>query len=404
MRQKNTGLFCLKKSKESKGEAMRRIKLWTVYFLRFILKAVYIVPVKKRRIYLSSNRGTSISCNPWYIFEYMREKYPHTFEYIWEYDKEADPMEDVKYVKPHTAASVFYMLTSGIIISNDGIGSFIPKRKSQCFINTWHGGGAYKRVGGDTIQDPKDPEVIINRICGGQTDVFLSGCKKFTEVMHIAKAVPTERFLECGMPRNDFLIHGTDKDVKGKVYRYFGLDPETKIVLFAPTYRGVEGNANFDLEIDIKGCIEALKKRFGGEWVFLMRKHHFVEHVDTEGCIDAGDYPDMQELLYTVDVFITDYSSTIWDYSLTYKPGFLFAPDFDQYESERNFYSDPETWAFPIAKTNQELQKLILDYDDDKNREKIETHHELLGDMESGHATETVVRTIRNFLVKERNR
>ena len=106
------------------------------------------------------------------------------------------------------------------------------------FINTWHGGGAYKRVGGDTIQDPKDPEVIINRICGGQTDVFLSGCKKFTEVMHIAKAVPTERFLECGMPRNDFLIHGTDKDVKGKVYRYFGLDPETKIVLFAPTYRG----------------------------------------------------------------------------------------------------------------------------------------------------------------------
>ena len=133
MRQKNTGRFCLKKSKESKGEAMRRIKLWTVYFLRFILKAVYIVPVKKRRIYLSSNRGTSISCNPWYIFEYMREKYPHTFEYIWEYDKEADPMEDVKYVKTAYRGFCFYMLTSGIIISNDGIGSSSQNGKASVY-------------------------------------------------------------------------------------------------------------------------------------------------------------------------------------------------------------------------------------------------------------------------------
>lgn len=393
-------LFCLKRSKESKGESMKHIKLWIVYILRFVCKGIYLIPVKKRRIYLSSNRGTSLSCNPWYLFEYMREKYPGTFEYIWEYDKEAEPMDKVKYVKPHTVASIYYMLTSGIIISNDGIGSFIPKRKSQCFINTWHGGGAYKRVGGDTIQDPNDPEVKINKICGGQTDAFLSGCKKFTEVMHVAKAVPTERFLECGMPRNDFLINGTDKDIRGKVYRYFGLDPEKKIVLFAPTYRGVEGNANFDLEIDVDGCLQALKDRFGGEWVFLMRKHHFVEHVKMDGCIDAGDYPDMQELLYTVDVFITDYSSTIWDYSLTFKPGFLFAPDFDKYEKERNFYSDPETWAFPIAKTNPDLQRLIREYNEEKSREKIQKHHELLGDTESGHASEMVVKKIREFLTK----
>lgn len=393
-------LFCLKRSKESKGESMKHIKLWIVYILRFVCKGIYLIPVKKRRIYLSSNRGTSLSCNPWYLFEYMREKYPGTFEYIWEYDKEAEPMDKVKYVKPHTVASIYYMLTSGIIISNDGIGSFIPKRKSQCFINTWHGGGAYKRVGGDTIQDPNDPEVKINKICGSQTDVFLSGCKKFTEVMHVAKAVPTERFLECGMPRNDFLINGTDKDIRGKVYRYFGLDPEKKIVLFAPTYRGVEGNANFDLEIDVDGCLQALKDRFGGEWVFLMRKHHFVEHVKMDGCIDAGDYPDMQELLYTVDVFITDYSSTIWDYSLTFKPGFLFAPDFDKYEKERNFYSDPETWAFPIAKTNPDLQRLIREYNEEKSREKIQKHHELLGDTESGHASEMVVKKIREFLTK----
>ena len=95
---------------------MKHIKLWIVYILRFVCKGIYLIPVKKRRIYLSANRGTSLSCNPWYIFEYMREKYPGIFEYIWEYDKEAEPMDRVKYVKPHTAASIYYMLTSGIII------------------------------------------------------------------------------------------------------------------------------------------------------------------------------------------------------------------------------------------------------------------------------------------------
>lgn len=364
-------------------------RIIAIYGMRVLLRGMYIFPIKQNKIYLSSNRGTSVNCNPWYIYNYMRKKYPDKYEYIWEYSKsDKKDTSDTQFVKPKSLKAIYNMLTSKIIISNDGLGSFIPKRKSQYFINTWHGGGAYKRVGSETITEKT--EEMINNLCGHQTDMFISSSKKFTEVMSRSKAISKEKFLECGMPRNDFLINGASKDVVEKVRAYFHVKDDKKIVLFAPTYRGEEGKAEINLNIDVLGCLDALKKRFGGEWVFLMRKHHFVEHMECEGSVDASNYPDMQELLCAADVFITDYSSTIWDYSLTLKPGFLFVPDLEKYSSDRNFYTIPETWAFPLAKTNEELVELIKDYDETKSKEKIKYHHDLLGNKESGRAAELI--------------
>lgn len=368
---------------------MKYLKLFMIYASRLCLRLVHIVPVKKNRIYLSADRGSGIRCNPMYIYRYMRNKYPGKFEYIWQFDGKS--MEsDTIYVKPRSMKDIFYMLTSKVLISNDGFGSFIPKRKNQLFINTWHGGGAYKKTGVNFVADQHPADLKINQICGKQTDMFLSSSRKFSEVMSRAKMVPKKRFVECGMPRNDFLINGTDEDISGKVKKYFHLDSNVKIVLFAPTYRGEEQTAEFHSDLDTEACLEALQERFGGKWVFLMRKHHFVKNTKFDGCINASDYPDMQELLYAADAFITDYSSTIWDYSLMFKPGFLFVPDLAQYSKERSFYTEPETWAFPLAETNDQIVSLIREYDAEKSREKIKQHHKLLGYKESGHSAEWI--------------
>ena len=234
----------------------------------------------------------------------------------------------------------------------------------------------------------------INKICGQRTDIFISGCEKFSEVMSTAKMVPRERFLECGMPRNDILIRGADYDVTEKVKKFFGVDKDVKLVLFAPTYRGEENEASFHSQLDVSKCVNALENRFGGRWVMLMRKHHFVKDLKIQNCIDASGYPDMQELLYACDAFITDYSSAIWDFSLTYKPGFLFVPDLDEYQKERSFYTDPMTWAFPLALSNDELCERIKQFDEAKNELKIDEHHELLGNKETGRACEIIAEKI----------
>lgn len=371
---------------------MKYIKLGIILICRGVLRVLYILPIKKNRIYLSSNLGQSISCNPYYIFKYMSQKYEGQFEYIWEYRGENSKLE--KTVVPGTPRSIYYIMTSKFIISNDGLGSYIPKRKNQVFINTWHGGGAYKKSGTDFITDQHLVDMKINQICGKQTDIFISSCSKFSDVMSQAKLVSRGKFLECGMPRNDFLVTGTEEDIAKKVRNYFQIDVGKKIVLFAPTYRGEEKTAKFHSELNVEMCIKALQRRFGGAWVFLMRKHHFVKNVKFENCINASDYPDMQELLYAADVFITDYSSTIWDYSLTFKPGFLFVPDLNEYRVERSFYTPPESWAFPLAETNEMLCQAIQNYDEDENRKKICRHHELLGNKEKGDATETIVKLI----------
>lgn len=372
---------------------MKYLKLIIIYCCRFFLKIFWLFPLKKKRIYLSADKGTGIRCNPLYIYRYMRQNYPGKYEYVWEYVGKAQA-KDTIFVKPGSILNIYYQLTSKVLISNDGFGSFLPKRKGQIFINTWHGGGAYKKSGTDFVTDQHPVDLKINNICGKQTDIFISGCEKFSDVMSNAKKVQREKFLECGMPRNDCLIRKSQKDIQKKVHAYFGLEEETRLVLFAPTYRGEEKDASFQSQLNVKKCLEALEKRFGGKWVMLMRKHHFVKSVAVEGCLDASSYPDMQELLGSVDVFITDYSSTIWDYSLTFKPGFLFVPDLDEYKSERSFYTDPETWAFPLARTNEELYDLIMQFEDAKNRKKIEEHHKLLHIKETGKASEIIAKKI----------
>lgn len=206
-----------------------------------------------------------------------------------------------------------------------------------------------------------------------------------------AKCVSKEKFFEYGMPRNDVLINHRNSEIITKVKKHFEIENNKKILLFAPTYRGEEATASFQSQLDERKCLESLKQRFGGEWVLLVRKHHFVKEGNFGIGISANDYPDMQELLYAADAFITDYSSTIWDYSLTFKPGFLFVPDIEQYGKDRSFYTPPETWAFPLAKDNEELEQAILGYDEIKAKEKILAHHHLLGNKETGKATQYVV-------------
>ncbi len=375
---------------------MKNRKWQIICVVRKLLRIFYIFPVKNNRIFFSADRGGGIRCNPMYIYKYMCKNYPGEYQYVWETSEKTNNTnnKDTVTAKSKSLKCLYYQMTSKVLISNDGFGSFIPKRKNQIFINTWHGGGAYKRAGVDFKENQNSIDYKINQICGRQTDFFVSSCHKFTEVMSKAKMVPENRFLEYGMPRNDILINGTSENIKTKVKRYFKIADDKKIVLFAPTFRGEEKEAEFESQLDVKKCVEALEKRFGGKWIMMIRKHHFVKSIHTEGCIDASDYPDMQELLYAADSFITDYSSTIWDYSLTYKPGFLFVPDLDEYTKDRSFYTDPETWAFPLARTNEELVELIKTYDAEENRKKIDQHHEHLQIKETGKATKHIVEKI----------
>lgn len=116
--------------------------------------------------------------------------------------------------------------------------------------------------------------------------------------------------------------------------------------------------------------------------------------MDSAGCIDVSDYPDMQELLCTVDILITDYSSSMWDFALTKKPGFLFATDVQKYKDERDFDTPMSEWPFVVTTNNAELVEAIRNFNESVHFLKVEKHLRDLGSFENGQACEVVGKRI----------
>lgn len=112
-------------------------------------------------------------------------------------------------------------------------------------------------------------------------------------------------------------------------------------------------------------------------------------------------YPDMQELLCATDILITDYSSCMWDFSLMYKPCFIYANDLEEYKIERNFHTPIKEWPFPLSINNDELIKNINDFDNNKYIKKVKEHHEKLGSYENGQASKKMCILINSICNKE---
>ena len=207
--------------------------------------------------------------------------------------------------------------------------------------------------------------------------------------------------LESGYPRNDMFFENHD-ELNQKVKKSLGIEKDKKIVMFAPTFRGgllnrTDGECIIDgLNVDL--LLTTLEKRFGGKFCFVYRGHHAAHDVSITSGVNATNYIDMQELMVAADVFISDYSSCLWDFSLTKKPCLIFGPDFDEYIVNPGFESDYKEWPFPIAKSNEELEQAVLSFDEKKYKYDVDKYLKKYGSYEDGHASEKTVQQIDNYL------
>ena len=131
-----------------------------------------------------------------------------------------------------------------------------------------------------------------------------------------------------------------------------------RVLLYAPTYRGhVEGAEPPDA-LDIPKLAEELSD----EWVLLIKHHPFVKDrlPVPEGCrqfaFDVSETMPIDELLIAADALVTDYSSVVFEYSLTLRPMCFFAYDLEEYGDWRGFYYPYEEMTpGPMVRTTQEI-------------------------------------------------
>lgn len=95
------------------------------------------------------------------------------------------------------------------------------------------------------------------------------------------------------------------------------------------------------------------------------------------------------------DMLITDYSSCDGDFTLLRSPAILYHADGREYlERSRSFYFDIRESPFRVARSQEELERLIDEIDDEKVRENCEALDRFFGTTETGHASDAVCRYI----------
>ena len=91
---------------------------------------------------------------------------------------------------------------------------------------------------------------------------------------------------------------------------------------------------------------------------------------------------------------ITDYSSCQFDFLIQRKPTFMFAPDIDSYVNERGLLFDPFQLPFSCSLNNDDLEKNILQFDQDTYIQKVNAffdEHQLQDDGQASNRVADII-------------
>ena len=286
------------------------------------------------------------------------------------------------------------------------------KREGQLYIQTWHATIGFKAVGlfrGDAF--PKIAR-IVSEWDSSLADYFLSN-SKYCDDIYPKKLLYIGPTLRVGSPRVDPLINDRDK-LRVSIRQELGLSQDTKLLLFAPTFRGGSQQGKREVtsetpQIDFDKLIATLEERFGGEWKVLLRLHPTLAARLDEmpllkkdpRLIDVSHQPDISQILGGCEMLITDYSSCAFDAAFAHIPVLLYADDVQEYIQYRGkFMWNREDLPFDIAEDNETLFENVRNFDEQRYTQAVDdfmTKHEVI---EDGHASERVADVIEDFMAK----
>ena len=329
-------------------------------------------PVKKGRVVLWAYDFKQYSCNPKALTEYILEHHPE-YEVWWVFRKRIDISAldgKVNCVRFRTLEYQKIINTAEFIITNcrtDPYSYYWRKRKGQKYIMQWHGGVALKKVEKDAEDKFGYKYLTKAKADSKACDLMISGSGIQTDLISSAFWYDKE-ILEKGTPRNDIFFDTNDHSrIKADVCKIIGVPQDSKLVLYAPTFRKPVTIEPY--RIDWKATTEAFRKFFGCENVTILLRLHpnLIGRADTSSLlndpavVDMTRYHDMAELLCISDVLITDYSSSMFDYSLLKRPCILYATDLEAYD--RGYYHKFSDLPYPIAQSQEELLNVIESFD-----------------------------------------
>lgn len=328
-----------------------------------IYSLLRMLPLDSDSTLFESHMGTSTSDSPGVISSTLASHYPN-HKQNWSIAQSKIIDGDYNSVTRHSAKYLYALARSRYLVDNQSLPSYFVKRKSQIYLQLWHG-IPLKRMGLDE-PDFADASMAKKRELVKKASYwdYLTVPNPYFETTFVPAFGYKNELLKYGSPRNDILAK-LDNSMADNFRIMLGLPRDRKIVLYAPTFRANSRNSKraIKLELDLEGWIDDL----GDDCILLIRAHYLNKisiHPKFAGkIVDVSGIDDISSLFAVSDLLITDYSSVMFDYCTLDRPILIYAYDYENYvNDERGTYFSLEEFSPGlIVKDQQSLHKAVLE-------------------------------------------
>lgn len=303
-------------------------------------------------VFFESFYGQNASCNPLALDRAIAQLRPDVTRYWAVADSSVDIPDGAIRVVEGSALWWEARAHARLIVVNDWLRNKFRKRKHQTVLQTWHG-TMLKKLALSRSRVGLRPALATLRE-RSRWDILLAQNDYAARIFRRAYAY-FGAIWEEGYPRDDALLTADPAAIRARL----GIPAGVRVLLYAPTWR--DDRPDHVDHLDVSHFAEAL----GVGFVTLIRGHSRTLQPGTDlqagGVIDVTSYPDITDLFVTADALITDYSSVMFDFSVTGKPIFFFTPDLDRYQQVlRGFYFDLLPVApGPVVQSADELVEMV---------------------------------------------
>lgn len=318
------------------------------------------LPITKDTILYESFFG-ALSDNPLALFKTIYERDIHKqYTHIWvvsdmnlkgllsNYDS-----SNIVFVKYNSSEYLRWLAIAEHIVFNTSTTFPFATREGQKVLQTWHG-VPLKTLGHDMEQARGLNRNVIRSM--SQATIFTNP-NSYTE----SKVLDTLDFADIHIgkrmlvsyPRQQRILKAKNEGFKDYLSKVMPINVNKKIALYAPTWRGSNGNYK-NVVKEYSDAINLINKYLPNDYQLLFKPHKNATSFfkDNQSIVIVPDWIDVNEVLSVTDLLISDYSSIIFDFYFTGKPVINWMYDKDDYAKNNGFYS--EIFTELIWPTNNE--------------------------------------------------
>ena len=235
------------------------------------------------------------------------------------------------------------------VIDNAWLPAHVTRLRAGCsVIQVWHAEGAYKRFGHASRGASSGADGALHQLIhSGYTDALVSS-ESVRPAYAEAFRMPLDHVHAVGPLRGAWLANSAAVALRKTTLlaQYPELSGK-RVLLYAPTFRGRGAQRETQLTISPEAIAAALPS----DWIVAIKAHPLVPiaaqstgaQSTSGGCVTLDATTPVDELFPIADALFTDYSSSIFLWSLLERPLLLAVADADSYAQDPGLFLDPRS-------------------------------------------------------------